>query len=152
MMRNKSACRMRAIMSSLTRRAASVSRARSRAMPAISRARARSFATSGLCGDDMLLAFELFASELFAFELFAFEIRRALLVEGQDAFAAIFGRDHPIIRFGLHGQTVPKRHVRAAADGKLGLPHRDWRITRDGLGRRQRFGDELRSRQHLADH
>src|SRR5580704_3495726 len=103
MMRNKSACRMRAIISSLTRRAASVSRARSRAMPAISRARARSSATSGLCGDDMLLAFELFllAFELFAFELFAFEIRRALLVEGQDAFAAIFGRDHPVIRFGL---------------------------------------------------
>src|ERR1700722_12284993 len=115
MMRNKSACRIRAIISSLTRRAVSVSRARSRAMPAISRARARSSATSGLCGDDMLLA-----SELFAFELFALEIRRALLVEGQDAFAAIFGRDHPVIRFGLHGQAVPERHIRAAADGKFG--------------------------------
>src|SRR5580704_19727140 len=108
MMRNKSACRMRAIMSSPTRRAASVSRARSRATPAISRARARRSATSGLCEDDMLLAIELFA----------FEIRRALLVECQDAFAAVFGRDHPVIRFGLHGQPVPKRHVRAAADGK----------------------------------
>src|SRR5580692_12002172 len=96
MMRNKSACRRRAIISSLTRRAASVSRARSRATPAISRARARRSATSGLCGDDMLLAIELFA-----FELFAFEIRRALLVEGQDAFAAVFGRDHPVIRFGF---------------------------------------------------
>src|ERR1700685_3862712 len=124
MMRNKSARRMRAIMSSLTRRAASVSRARSRAVPAISRARARSSATSGLCGDDMLLAFELFA----------FEIRCALLVEGQDAFATVFGRDHPVIRFGLHGQAIPKRHVRAAADGKLGLPHRDRRIAGDGLG------------------
>src|ERR1700686_2316218 len=100
MMRNKSACRIRAIMSSLTRRAASVSRARSRAMPAISRARATSSATSGLCGDDMLLAFRLLAFRLlafrllafrrFAFELFAFEMRRALLVEGQDTFAAVF--------------------------------------------------------------
>src|ERR1700733_852127 len=115
MMRNKSACRIRAIISSLTRRAASVSRARSRAMPAISRARARSSATSGLCGDDMLLAFK---------------VRRALLVEGQDAFAAVFGRDHPVIRFGLHGQAVPKRHVRAATDGKLGLPHRARGIAR----------------------
>src|SRR5580704_4315474 len=131
MMRNKSACRMRAIMSSLTRRAASVSRARSRAMPAISRARARSSATSGLCGDDML---------------FAFEIRRALLVEGQDAFAAIFGRDHPVIRFGLERETIPKRHVHAAADGKFGLAHRNRRIACDCLGGRQRLGDELRSR------
>src|SRR5580704_1086860 len=114
MMRNKSACRIRAIISSLTRRAASVSRARSRAMPAISRARARSSAMSGLCGDDML----------FAFELFAFEIRRAFLVEGQDAFAAIFGRDHPVIRFGLQREAIPERHVHAAADGELGLPHR----------------------------
>src|ERR1700675_3689878 len=105
MMRNKSACRMRAIMSSLTRRAASVSRARSRAMPAISRARARSSAMSGLCGDDMLLAFE---------------IRRSFLVEGQNAFAAIFGGDHPVIRFGLEREAIPKRHVHAAADGKLG--------------------------------
>src|ERR1700675_3311840 len=119
MMRNKSACRIRAIMSSLTRRAASVSRARSRAMPAISRARARSSAMSGLCGDDMLVAFELFA----------FEIRLAFLVEGQDAFAAIFGGDHPVIRFGLERETVPKRHVHAAADGKLGLAHRDRRIA-----------------------
>src|ERR1700734_2353348 len=117
MMRNKSACRMRAIISSLTRRAASVSRARSRAMPAMSRARARSSATSGRCGVDML---------------FAFEIGRALLVEGQDAFATVFGRDHPVIRFGLHGQAVPKRHVHAAADGKLGLPHRDRRIAGGG--------------------
>src|SRR3984893_13430300 len=109
MMRNKSACRIRAIISSLTRRAASVSRARSRAVPAISRARARSSATSGFCGGDMLLAFELFA----------FEIRRALFVEGQDAFAAVFGRDHPVIRFGLHSQAIPKRHVHAAADGKF---------------------------------
>src|SRR5580700_11034268 len=134
MMRNKSACRMRAIISSLTRRAASVSRARSRAMPAISRARARSSAISGLCGDDMLLAFERFA-----FELFAFEIRRALLVEGQDAFAAVFGRYHPVIRFGFEREAVPERHVHAAADGKFCLPHRDRRIARDGLGRRQRF-------------
>src|SRR5580704_19391633 len=110
MMRNKSACRIRAIMSSLTRRAVSVSRARSRAMPAISRARARSSAMSGLCGDDMLLTFELIA-----FELFAFEIRRAFLVEGQDAFAAIFGRHHPVIRFGLQREAIPKRHVHAAA-------------------------------------
>src|ERR1700732_789083 len=100
MMRNKSACRMRAIISSLTRRTASVSRARSRAMPAISRARARSSATSGLCRDDML---------------FAFEIRRALLVEGQDAFAAIFGRHHPVIRLGLEREAIPERHVHAAA-------------------------------------
>src|SRR5271169_4085403 len=119
MMRNKSACRRRAIISSLTRRAASVSRARSRAMPAISRARARSSAISGLCGDDMLLALQLFA----------FEIRRAFLVKGQDAFAAVFGWDHPVIRFGLHGQAIPKRHVHAAANGKLGLPHRDRRIA-----------------------
>src|SRR5580700_6266454 len=104
MMRNKSACRMRAIISSLTRRAASVSRARSRAIPAISRARARSSATSGLCGDDMVLASE---------------IRRALLVEGQNAFAAIFGRHHPIIRFGLEREAIPERHVHAAADGKF---------------------------------
>src|ERR1700686_4659157 len=106
MIRNKSACRMRAIMSSLTRRAASVSRARSRATPAISRARARSSATSGLCGDDMLLAFDLFA-----YELFAFEFSRALLVEGQDAGAAVIGRHHPVIGFGLQRETVPKRHV-----------------------------------------
>src|ERR1700693_3956694 len=104
MIRNKSACRKRAIMSSLTRRAASVSRARSRAMPAISRARARRSAMSGLCGDDLVVAFE---------------IRLAFLVEGQDAFAAIFGGDHPVIRFGLERETVPKRHVHAAADGKL---------------------------------
>src|ERR1700719_1351483 len=143
MMRNKSACRRRAIMSSLTRRAASVSRARSRAMPAMSRARARSSATSGLCGDDMLLAFDVFAFERFAFELSAFEIRRAFLVEGQNAFAAIFSRHHPVIRFGLEREAIPKRHVHAAADGELGLPHRNRRIARDGLGRRQRFGDEL---------
>src|SRR6202051_1743756 len=130
MMRNKSACRIRAIMSSLTRRAASVSRARSRATPAISRARARSSAMSGFCGDDMLLAFELFAFELFAFELFAFEIRRALLVEGQNAFAAVFGRDHPVIRFGLEREAIPERHVHAAADGELGLPHRNRRLAR----------------------
>src|SRR6202043_1084361 len=117
MMRNKSACRMRAIMSSLTRRAASVSRARSRAMPAISRARARSSATSGLCGDDML---------------FAFEIRRALLIKGQNAFAAIFGWNHPVIRFGLEREAIPERHVHAAADGKFCLPHRDRRIACDG--------------------
>src|SRR5580693_8873693 len=116
MMRNKSACRMRAIMSSLTRRAASVSRARSRAVPAISRALARSSETSGRCGDDML---------------FAFEIRRTLLVEGQDAFAAVFGRHHPVIRFGLEREAIPERHVRAAADGELGLPHRDRRIAGD---------------------
>src|SRR5580698_6287903 len=118
MMRNKSACCIRAIISSLTRRAASVARARSRATPAMSRARARSSAISGFCGDDMLLAFELFAFELFAFELFAFElfafeIRRALLVEGQDAFAAVFGRHHPVIRFGLEREAIPKRHVHA---------------------------------------
>src|ERR1700688_1572212 len=123
MMRNKSACRIRAIISSLTRRAASVSRARSRATPAISRARARSSAISGLCGDDMLLAFELFA----------FEIRRALLDEGQDAFAAVFGRYHPVVRFGLQREAIPTRHVHAAADGKLGLPHGDRRIACDGL-------------------
>src|SRR5580700_1231134 len=119
MMRNKSACRRRAIMSSLTRRAASVSRARSRAMPAISRARSRSLATSALCGDDMLLASELFA----------LEIRRAFLVKGQNAFAAVFGRHHPIIRFGLEREAIPERHVHAAADGELGLPHRNRRIA-----------------------
>src|SRR6202795_3486259 len=135
MMRNKSACRMRSIMSSLTRRAASVSRARSRATPAMSRARARSSATSGLCGDDMLLAFELFA----------FEIRRALLIEGQNALAAIFGRHHPVIRFGLERETIPKRQVHAAADGKFYLPHRDRRIAGDDFGGGKRFGDELRS-------
>src|ERR1700719_3311688 len=134
MMRNKSACRRRAIMSSLTRRAASVSRARSRAMPAISWARARSSATSGLCGDDMLLALELLA----------LEIRRAFLIEGQYAFAAVFGRDHPVIRFGFEHEAIPERHVHAAADGELGLPHRDRRIAGDRLGRRQRFGNELR--------
>src|ERR1700726_4253691 len=124
MMRNKSACRIRAIMSSLTRRAASVSRARSRATPAISRARARSSATSGLCGDDMLFAFELFAFELFAFELFALEIRRALVVESQNAFAAVCDRHRPVIPFGLQLEAIPKLHVHAAAGGKLGLPHR----------------------------
>src|SRR5262249_30299689 len=46
-MRNSSACRIFAMMSSPTRRATSVSGARSRAAPAMARARASSSATSG---------------------------------------------------------------------------------------------------------
>src|SRR5262249_43330461 len=53
MMRNRSASRMRSIMSSLTRRSVSVLRARSRASAAIARERARSSGTSGLAADDL---------------------------------------------------------------------------------------------------
>src|SRR5690242_155397 len=51
-MRNRSACRMRAMMSSPMRRAVSVCCARSRAMPAMARARASSSATSGRSEDN----------------------------------------------------------------------------------------------------
>src|SRR5258708_34136758 len=84
-------------------------------------------------------------------KLFALEICRAFLIECQNAFAAVFGRDHPVIRFGLERETIPKRHVHATADGKLGLPHPDRRVARDGLGRGERPAEGPRSRQHLAD-
>src|SRR5258708_23804902 len=66
-------------------------------------------------------------------KLFALEICRAFLIECQNAFAAVFGRDHPVLHFGLERHDTPKRHVHATADGKLGLPHRDPRVARDRL-------------------
>src|SRR5262249_48099399 len=53
MTRNRSACRMRSIMSSPIRRSVSVCCARSRANSAIARAPARSSAISGLAADDL---------------------------------------------------------------------------------------------------
>src|SRR5919201_3093410 len=53
MTRNRSACRMRAIMSSPTRRSASVCCARSRASSAMARARTKRSATSGSATDDL---------------------------------------------------------------------------------------------------
>src|SRR5262249_6727484 len=53
MMRKRSACRMRSIMSSPTRRSASVCCARSRASAAMARARVRRSDTAGLATDDL---------------------------------------------------------------------------------------------------
>ena len=63
------------------------------------------------------------------------EFRLALLVEGADAFAAVLGRHHPIVRLDLEHHAAGEVHVQPVVDRLLDLPRRDRRVAGDGGAR-----------------
>src|SRR6185437_1394543 len=65
------------------------------------------------------------------------EIRPAALVEGEHTLAPVFGRHQAVIGLDLEGEPVGERHLQAAVDRLLGLPHRDRSVARNPAGDRE---------------
>src|SRR5579885_2870975 len=70
------------------------------------------------------------------------ELRLALLVEGADAFLAVLGANHAVVRLDLEAEGRAQVHLHAVDHGFLRLPHGDRRIGGDGGGGGEHLGHQ----------
>ena len=80
------------------------------------------------------------------------ELRLALLVERADAFAAVLGRHHAVIRLDLEHHAAGEVHVQPVVHRLLDLPRRDRRVAGDGGGGLQRLGQQRVRRADAVHH
>src|SRR5229473_592081 len=79
------------------------------------------------------------------------EHRLALLVEGADAFAAVFRPDQPIIRLDLEHEAAFQIHLQTVMDRLLGLADRQRRVAADPRRRFHRLRHQLGARAQAVD-